>query len=394
MVYDRWNTEGVHDPTIIQDKETKSFYMFSTDTYGSHGVQVRKSDDLLNWTRLNEALDPLPKDAYAYSGAGGLWAPEVIEYKDKYYMYYSASTFGSTRSAIGLAISTSLEGVWEDQGIVVKTNKEIADHNAIDANIICDKEGTYWMCYGSFFGGIHIVEMNMETGFTKVKDDYGTCIARRDQSVEGAIEGPFIIYNESTDYYYLFTSYDFLGNTYNIRVARSKSITGPYTDFNNLSMIGNEVKPDSNGLKIMGSYRVEDEESYLGPGHNSILKYKDDYILVSHVRCLEKEHKHHAMIRRIVWVDGWPLVSLNPYVLESKINSSAKPLDSYECVEFNGEMNSTVNSAERLFETLFAQSKHMIVVDEYSIIHQQKLSNIYSINKDGTVTIGYRRREE
>lgn len=394
MIYDRWNTEGVHDPTIIQDKKSKSFYMFSTDTYGSHGVQVRKSDDLLTWTRLNEALNPLPKEAYAYSLAGGLWAPEVIEYQDKYYMYYSASTFGSTRSAIGLAISSNLEGPWEDRGIVIKTDKGMADHNAIDANIICDKDGGYWMCYGSFFGGIHIVEMNMETGFTKTENDYGKCIARRDQVVDTAIEGPFIIYNEATDYYYLFTSYDFLGNTYNIRVARSQNITGPYTDFNNLSMIGNEVNPDANGLKILGSYRVEDEQSYLGPGHNSILNYNDEYILVSHVRCLENEHKHHAIIRRIVWVDGWPLVSLNPYVLDSKINSSNKPLESYECVTFKGDTNDVVNSRIIDFNKLEKQSKHMIVVDEFSIIHQQEFSNIYSINKDGTVTVGYQRREK
>lgn len=43
-----------------------------------------------------------------------------------------------------------------------------------------------------------------------------------------ASEGPEIIYNTETGYYYLFVAYDALDIPYNTRVCRSKSITGPY----------------------------------------------------------------------------------------------------------------------------------------------------------------------
>ncbi|NLC64221.1 MAG: hypothetical protein GX753_00955, partial [Erysipelothrix sp.] len=56
--------------------------------------------------------------------------------------------------------------------------------------------------------------------------------------------------------------------------------------------------------------------------------------------------------------------------------------------------NDVVNSRIIDFNKLEKQSKHMIVVDEFSIVHQQEFSNIYSINKDGTVTVGYQRREK
>lgn len=51
-------------------------------------------------------------------------------------------------------------------------------------------------------------------------------------SVQGAIEGPYIIYNPKFKKYYLFVSYDSLFNDYNVRVGRSDKITGPYVDYN------------------------------------------------------------------------------------------------------------------------------------------------------------------
>ncbi len=79
--------------------------------------------------------------------------------------------------------------------------------NAIDACIEYDQEGRMWMAYGSFFGGIRVVELNATTGYRKSQTDEGTLIASRPYSIDnGSLEGPIIRYHDG--YYYLFVSYD------------------------------------------------------------------------------------------------------------------------------------------------------------------------------------------
>ena len=200
---------GVHDPTIIEHEGT--FYLYSTDTQQpkTAGVPIRSSKDLIHWQFEKQALSEMPEPAVKWSKAQGLWAPEVIRYKDEFRMYYSASTFGSTTSFIGLATASDPLGPWEDQGEVVKTNATLAQHNAIDANIAFDRSGEQWFVYGSFFGGIYIAPLNKETGKLQEKS-YGQRIAFRPKTVDTAIEGPFIYYHPETDYYYLFVSFDSL----------------------------------------------------------------------------------------------------------------------------------------------------------------------------------------
>ncbi|MEZ2715796.1 arabinan endo-1,5-alpha-L-arabinosidase [Niallia circulans] len=334
-----WGTLGTHDPTII--KEDDFYYMFSTDTYidnaPTEGAQIRKSKDLIHWDYIGTALKAVPQEAKEWSKALGLWAPEVINYKGQYYMYYSASTFGSTVSCIGLATADHLKGPWCDQGIVLQTNPEIATHNAIDANVVRDKYGKYWLCYGSFFGGIYLVRLNMETGMPVAEDGYGTLLAIRPKEVEGAIEGAFIIYNSAFDYYYLFTSYDSLHDSYNIRVARSKEITGPYVDVNGKNMIDTEDEPHTIGVKLVGSYQFEDDIAWIGPGHNSIFTEMNKQFMVHHVRLEEFSPYHYGFIREMFWLkSGWPVVSPEYYYHTETPNYSVQDLlGDWEYISFD-----------------------------------------------------------
>lgn len=335
----QWGTLGAHDPTIV--KEDGIYYMFATDTFfeekPTQGVPIRKSNDLVHWEFAGTALAGIPTEANAWSNARGLWAPEVIRYKDKYYMYYSASTFGSTVSCIGLATAEHLLGPWSDQGIVIKTNPDLAKHNAIDANIVVDKDGRYWMCYGSFFGGIYMTELNMETGRLKNEQDYGTLLAKRPKSVDTAIEGAFIYYHEELDYYYLFTSYDSLNDSYNVRVARSREITGPYLDINGNSMLETETRPDSIGVKLVGSYQFKEDISWIGPGHNSIFTEGKKNYMVHHVRIEERSPYHFAFIREIFWLNnGWPVVSPEHYEkMDAHSLSDKDLLGKWEIIAFD-----------------------------------------------------------
>lgn len=318
----RWTVNNAHDPAII--KTDQGYYVYSTDVRvageAKPGVMVRKSDDLINWTWVGQALPGIPQEALDWTGAVNLWAPDVIQAGDTYRMYYSASSFGSTQSAIGLQTSSSPEGPWTDEGLVVQTSANEQDKlNAIDANPIVDAEGNSWMVYGSFFDGIYIAPLDPDTGKFK-GDGYGTRIAARDRATEeGAVEGPYIVFNPEFKKYYLFVSYDSLFEDYNVRVARADSITGPYTDINGNNMLDTEYLPQYEiGTKILGGYRFTEGEGWVAPGHNSVLKDGDDYYIVHHARGETDKNWPYLHVRKMLWTkDGWPVVSPERYAGET-----------------------------------------------------------------------------
>ena len=80
-------------------------------------------------------------------------------------------------------------------------------------------------------GGIRLIKIDPDTGLA-AEEGLGIEIAKRSRGVDTSIEGAYIIYNPDTDYYYLTVSYGSLFFDYNIRVARSRNITGPYIDPN------------------------------------------------------------------------------------------------------------------------------------------------------------------
>lgn len=317
----RWTINNAHDPAII--KTDQGYYVYSTDvkTGGElrPGVMVRKSTDLIHWNWVQYALPGIPKEAEAWSSATNLWAPDIIKMGDTYRMYYSASTFGSTRSAIGLQTSSSPEGPWKDEGLVVKTG-EHDKLNAIDANPVLDAEGNPWMVYGSFFGGIYITPLDLQTGKLK-ESGYGKNIAARDRATEdGAVEGPYIVYNPMFRKYYLFVSYDSLFEDYNVRVARSDSITGPYVDMNGHDMADTSYLPQYEiGNKVLGGYRFSEGEGWVAPGHNSVLKDGADYYIVHHARGETDKSWPYLHVRKILWTaEGWPVVSPERYAGEKE----------------------------------------------------------------------------
>jgi arabinan endo-1,5-alpha-L-arabinosidase len=341
-----WTIENVHDPAIYKDGDT--YYVFSTDAQiggePKPGIQIRKSKDLIRWKWVGRAFDDVPRDAKQWTGAKGLWAPDVVKYGDTYYLYYAASQFGKNQSFIGVATSKHIEGPWQDQGEVFKT-KQGDIPNAIDPNIAFDEHGNPWMVYGSFFGGIYISRIDPQTGKLL---NYGTgkLIAKRSPSVEGAIEGPYIVYHPIFRKYYLFVSYDSLFSNYNIRVARADHIEGPYIDFNGNKMTDTTLPPNEVGMKVLGGYKFGKAEGWIAPGHNSVLKDGDDYYIVHHARSEKNPRWHFLHVRKIVWSDdGWPLVSPERYTGEREQPiSPSLMVGKWEYIELDREKNEQIQS--------------------------------------------------
>ncbi|MDW4572075.1 arabinan endo-1,5-alpha-L-arabinosidase [Microbacterium sp. M3] len=319
-----WGARNAHDPTVVRGDDGL-WYMFSTDAAAGvddipAGVHVRTSPDLVEWTFAGTALDGVPARARAHTGAQGLWAPEVVRWPSadgapRWHMYYSASTFGSRTSVIGLATAASPAGPWTDAGPVVTTTHESDAHNAIDAAVVFDRDGRPWLTYGSFFGGIHILPLDPASGFAEKPGEVGSLIARRPASVDGAVEGPYIVYRPEEDRFVLFVSYDSLFDSYSVRVAVADDVTGPYLDVNGraLTDIDHET-PDAVGTKILGGHRFPGGTAWSAPGHNSVFRDGSRLFLVHHVRRADDPARHEAQIRRVhVTASGWPLVSPHPF---------------------------------------------------------------------------------
>ncbi|MFT4156759.1 MAG: arabinan endo-1,5-alpha-L-arabinosidase [Microbacterium sp.] len=351
-----WGLRHAHDPTVVRG-EDGTWYMFSTDAADGideipTGVHVRTSTDLVDWTFAGTALDGVPTPAKQWSGAQGLWAPEVLRWptggdEERWRMYYSASTFGSRTSAIGLAVAPSPAGPWADRGLVVATREESDRHNAIDAAVVRDHDEQPWLVYGSFWDGIQAVRLDPVTGFVPEGEPAHT-IARRPESVDGAIEGAYVVRREGK--YVLFCSYDSLVDTYSVRVGIADEVTGPYRDY-----LGRDLRAPSVqdaqlvGTKLLGGYRFAGAEGYIAPGHNSIFSEGDDTFMVHHVRFAEAPTRHAAQIRRVLWTaSGWPVVSPHPFAgaHRERLPEAVAATGRWHLVRFDPEMNGMVDSAE------------------------------------------------
>jgi arabinan endo-1,5-alpha-L-arabinosidase len=296
------DTRHVHDPEIVRDGD--AYYVLSTND----GIPLRRSADLLSWS-FETRVFPNQLPSWATQEVPGVeapWAPGVGYFDGAYHLYYSLSTFGSPRSVIGLATSPTLDpGApdygWDDQGKVLESFAGY-DYNAIDAAVMEDAAGGLWLAWGSWGGGIKMRALDRSTGFLSPEDDSLYSLARR--PVEQALEGPYIV--RRGDYYYLFVSFDLccqgVQSTYTVRVGRSASVTGPYTDRNGRSMM------EGGGSLVLDAYgRVR------GPGHASVLEVDGGYLLVHHFYDDRDLGIAHLQIRPLLWDDaGWPLAG-EPY---------------------------------------------------------------------------------
>ena len=299
---------GVHDPVLIQQGGT--YYLFSTGA----GIAVWSSKDLSQGHREKPVFDKAPPWAaeVAKGFKNHIWAPDIAFRNGQYYLYYSISAFGKNTSAIGVATNRTLhpedpDFKWVDQGIVVQSVPNRDLWNAIDPNLIVDEEGTPWLSFGSFWGGLKLVKLDTtllavakpEVWHTLAKKERNSLI-NDDNAGQAAVEAPFII--TKNGYYYLFASYDYCcrgaSSTYKVRVGRSKKVSGPYLDRDNVAM-------DKGG----GSLVIEGNAAWAGVGHNSAYTFQGKDYFVFHAYDRADKGRAKLKISEMHWdSEGWPVV--------------------------------------------------------------------------------------
>ena len=342
---------SVHDPSIVEVVGT--YYIF-----GSH-LAVAKTTDLMNWTMVDsgvktnnkvipDAMNEM-KEAFTWAQTRTFWAPDTIQLEDgKFYHYYCNCEGSKPLAALGVAVADEIEGPYKDLGIILKsgmdssTPSENGDRynaniypNVVDPCVFFDKEGKLWMMYGSYSGGIYILELDKKTGMPLEKG-YGKKLLGENHL---RIEGAFVQYSEETGYYYMFLSFGGLARDggYNIRIARSETPDGPYYDAQGNNMIDckgapgsffDDASADDYGTKLMGNFHwesLEGEEKsrnpgYVSPGHNSTI-YEEKtgkYFIIFHTRFESSGESHEVRVHQMYLNEnGWFVVAPYRYVGET-----------------------------------------------------------------------------
>ncbi|MGP4022538.1 arabinan endo-1,5-alpha-L-arabinosidase [Actinomadura sp. 3N407] len=257
---------GAHDPSAAKAPDGTYIVVTTGDN-----LPIKTSTDRTAWSDAGVVWPGGASWTTPYTGgARSLWAPDISYHNGQFYLYYSASTFGSQRSAIFLATSpTGAAGSWTDRGMVIESSPSV-NYNAIDPNLVVDGSGRWWLTFGSFWSGIKMIRLDSGGGLRSSSDTAVRSIASRGG---GAIEAP-IVYRHG-GYYYLFVSFDLCcqgaASTYRIMVGRSTSITGPYVDRNGVPM------NSGGGTEILAGHG-----SIHGPGHQAVLDDVDGDVLFYH----------------------------------------------------------------------------------------------------------------
>src|ERR1041384_3479742 len=297
------DTEGVHDPVLIKQDDT--YYVFCTGGRAGVGmIPIRTSKDLRNWTLSGYVFEKLPEWATKeIPRARDPWAPDISFFNGKYHLYYSVSTFGSRNSAIGLATNLTLDPKspkykWVDEGMVLRSEQDKDDWNAIDPNLFIEDKHNIWLDWGSFWGGIKMRRIDPETGKLSTKDTMMHSLASRPRTppVGGAIEAPFIV--RQGGYYYLFVSFDRCcrgaNSTYNVVVGRSRKVTGPYVDKTGKPMT------EGGGSPVIAAMTP----NWKGPGHEGVLREPGADYLVFHAYN-GTTGRQTLQISTMIWESGW-----------------------------------------------------------------------------------------
>ncbi|ADU29312.1 family 43 glycosylhydrolase [Evansella cellulosilytica] len=285
----------IADPSIIK-ADDGFYYVYGTednwgDGMGSRVVPIVRSENLVDWEYVGEAFHEKP----SWKEDGGIWAPDIVYFNDKYYLYYSQSTWGDANPAIGVATSDTPKGPFEDQGKVFDS-KEIGVNNSIDPQLFIDDDGTPYLFWGSWYG-IWGIEMS-EDGFDHVGEKF--------QIAGTAFEAPYIIKRD--DYYYFFGSKgsccEGQWSQYRVAIGRSDSLKGPYVDKN-----GSDI------IRSTGTLILQEGEQFVGPGHNAIVTDEagQDWMIY---HAIDKDEawigsgvtRRPLMLDKVIWEDGWPTI--------------------------------------------------------------------------------------
>lgn len=422
---------SVHDPSVVKDGGTyyvfgshieaaksQDLLNWSTFTNGYKTPDNALYGDLS--TNLAESFAWAGENDSDSKGGFSVWAPDVFwnaDYvngdgtKGAYMIYYSTSST-YIRSAIGFAVSQKIEGPYVYGGTVIYSGFTLDEQydtsstvnkkwtntniqtligkgtlegmnpawfnangtynnkqytNAIDPTLFYDKDGKLWMTYGSWSGGIFLLEVDPATGQPIYPGKDGTTADGRiidryfGTKISGGNyksgEGPYIAYDQTTGYYYLYVTYGGLAadGGYNMRLFRSVNPDGPYKDAAGQNAVLSTDGDHSNiGNKLIGNFLFSNLNGeadfpvygYVSSGHNSVFYDEEQGKLFNffHTRFPMRGETHEVRVHQMFMnEDAWPVVAPHRYSGETLAKvQQADVIGSYQFVNHGKDTSAKI----------------------------------------------------
>ncbi len=458
---------SVHDPSVVWDPDSKTYYIFGSHRANAKTTNMMNWTNVtIPWattTSSNAAnsqafTTPAVKkvkkggvevdfpafDAQAwakrgnssYNIDGNLWAPDVIYNKamKKWCMYMSVNG-DRWYSSIVLLTADKITGPYLYQGPVtisgfhsgtsykdtdlelvigeqssLPSSYNVGNNwgkrypNDIDPCVFYDEEGKLWMSYGSWSGGIYMLELDEETGLRDYDVEYPLTGSGDGITVDPyfgkKVAGGYYSSGEASyieyigGYYFLFVtngglqaggkSGDYNYGGYQMRVFRSEKPDGPYLDANGndalypryLLNFGANENDGNRGVNIFGAYsewgsQTTGNMGERAQGHNSIIAAEDGRTyLVYHTRFQNWSEAHQVRVHQVFQnEDGWLVAA--PF-------------------EYTGEQ---VKSADIATTQQIADDQitgtYKMLIHNYKLDHTKKAYSKpveVSLNADGTIS--------
>ena len=464
---------SVHDPSVVWDPSSSNYYIFGSHRAAARSTNMMSWVSFTpawqtasSTNAANSAAFTTPQvtkvkkggkdvdftfDAFAwskrgntnYSVDGNMWAPDVIYNKvmNKWCMYLSING-DNWYSSIIMLTADKISGPYRYQAPVVisgfssgtsykDTDLEIVlgeqsslpsrynvgnkwgnrYPNCIDPCVFYDEQGKLWMSYGSWSGGIFMLELDEATGLRDYDVTYELKGSGDGITVDPyfgkKIAGGYYVSGEASyieyigGYYYLFMTYgglaaggvasDYNNGGYQMRVFRSNNPDGPYVDSKNSNAVftnyqlnfGAKENDGNRGVNIFGAYSnwgnlltggANEASGERSQGHNSIIAAEDGRTyLVYHTRFQNWGEGHQVRVHQVFQnEDSWLVAA--PF-------------------EYTGErIKSSHISAKQKIATDKIPGKYKVLVHSYKLDHTTKAYNTpkeVTLSSDGTISGGY-----
>jgi len=251
------------DPEVLAAEGR--YYIYSTTDgapgWGGYYFTCYSSKDLKQWDYEGIILD-VKKDTRW--GKGNAWAPAIEHKNGKYYFYFSADQ--GERKAIGVAVSDSPTGPFEDFGRPIVDSRPAGQHNGqqIDVDVFTDDDGQSYL----YWGNGYMAGAKLNTDMTSIDTTTIVRMTPRGGTLQDYAyrEGTYVFKRKGI-YYFLWSVDDTGSPNYHVAYGTSTSPLGPIT-----------VAEEPVILK-----QRPDERIY-GPAHNSVLQVpgKDKWYIVYH----------------------------------------------------------------------------------------------------------------
>ena len=395
-------------------------------------------------------------------------APDIVKVDGVYYLYFTLSKVnGANESAIFCVKTDDLQNAvtykeWDDVGLVISScgrhagtetsadengevkKKSVSEHydaaNASHPSVIVSDDGMF-MTYGAHYGkddkygAIYLLELNRKTGLLKnesICNGQGEAIStlhgektfrsgvllarpgripsmsRKDGSL---VSGSDIVYNKDNGYYYLFVTYGCEDANYNIRVSRSKNITGPYVDYEGQDMSEFKKSQYDKGTMLIGGYNFSSSSrggvlyTHIGRasiGSPCVIKNKQGWFMASQSQAYYKVDSEITAgaakaeslgvtnvnpdptleVRQLLWTtDGWPMAEPEVYSGEkAKTNiKMANLYGNWDVVVFDTDgSKDSIDAVERSVSSV-------VTIHKKAVITTKDIAKGKSISTEGVL---------